>query len=86
MYTRIKTSARKIGNEIKMINKVQKNYNLSSRECQCLTLWSKGFSMRTIGTNLEISPRTVEMHIARIKKKMNVRYKEEVLELVHHGV
>lgn len=83
MYTRIKTSAKKISNGIKMINQIQKNYNLSSREKQCLDLWSKGFSMRTIAGILDLSPRTVEMHIARTKKKMNVRYKKEVLELVY---
>ena len=42
---------------------------LSTREYDCLSLLVDGCTDKEIGKKLEISPRTVEFHIANVKKK-----------------
>ena len=45
-----------------------------------MTLVVSGLPNKTIGYNLSISPRTVEIHRARVMEKMEVR---SLAELVH---
>lgn len=46
---------------------------LSPREQEILVLISQGLTMRQIATRLEISPRTVETHMAKLYRKLAVR-------------
>ena len=46
---------------------------LTSREHQVLELLSDGHTMRQIATRLNISPRTVETHVAKVYRKLGVQ-------------
>jgi len=43
---------------------------LSGRERQCLALVAEGLSSKDIGKRLRLSPRTVELHVARAMKRL----------------
>ncbi|MEJ2433904.1 MAG: LuxR C-terminal-related transcriptional regulator [Pseudolabrys sp.] len=43
---------------------------LSQRERQCLALIAEGWSSKHIGRRLELSPRTVELHVARAMRRL----------------
>lgn len=45
---------------------------LSARELECTLLLTRGSSFKEIASQLDISPRTVEIHIKNIKDKMFV--------------
>lgn len=62
---------------------VRGKYKLSPREYECLTLWACGYTIKAIGIELEISARTAETHINRVKGKMKLRYKNEILNVYH---
>jgi DNA-binding CsgD family transcriptional regulator len=44
---------------------------LSDRERQCLALVAEGLSSKHIGKRLHLSPRTVELHVARAMKRLD---------------
>jgi DNA-binding NarL/FixJ family response regulator len=46
---------------------------LTPRERQILELLAEGFTMQQIGRRLGISPRTVETHVAKLYRKLEVR-------------
>lgn len=46
---------------------------LTPRERQILVLIGRGLTMRQMATRLEISPRTVETHVAKLYRKLEVR-------------
>jgi DNA-binding NarL/FixJ family response regulator len=46
---------------------------LTTREREVLALLADGFTLRQMGRRLGISPRTVERHVARIYRKLEVR-------------
>lgn len=46
---------------------------LTAREQQILELMAEGLTMQQIGRRLEISPRTVETHVAKLYRKLAVR-------------
>ena len=61
--------------------------NLSDREMEVLTLAAKGFTNRAIATQLAISDRTVQGHIARIFEKMQASSRTEaVMKAVSMGL
>lgn len=47
--------------------------SLTPRERQILVLIGRGLTMRQMATRLEISPRTVETHVAKLYRKLEVR-------------
>jgi two-component system, LuxR family, response regulator FixJ len=53
---------------------------LTPRECQVLELIAKGASNKEAGRELGISPRTIEVHRARIMEKLHAK---NAVELVH---
>jgi len=55
---------------------------LSERERQVMTLVVSGLPNKTIGYNLSISPRTVEVHRANIMSKMQARSLPELVRMV----
>lgn len=54
---------------------------LSERERQVMTLVVSGLPNKTIGYNLSISPRTVEVHRANIMSKMQARSLPELVRM-----
>lgn len=55
---------------------------LSGREQEVMALMVQGLHNRTIADTLAISPRTVEVHKARVLEKMGVRNVVELIRLV----
>lgn len=62
-----------------MSNKIE--YKLSIREVETLICTCKGMTMKEIGIQLKLSPRTVEMHLNRIKAKLQCLTKTELKAL-----
>lgn len=54
---------------------------LSERERQVMELLAQGLPNRNIGERLDISPRTVEVHKARIMSKLGVKNLAELIKL-----
>ena len=53
---------------------------LSMREMQCGKLLLKGYSIKMIGQELKLSPRTIEGYIFNIKQKLKVFTKGELIK------
>jgi DNA-binding NarL/FixJ family response regulator len=51
----------------------QMRASLTPREHEVLVLISRGLTMRQMATRLAISPRTVETHVAKLYRKLDVR-------------
>jgi shikimate kinase len=56
---------------------------LSSRQAMCLKLMADGFSDKKIATKMHLSSRTVEDHIANIKKSLGCRTSKELIALYY---
>lgn len=56
---------------------------LSAREREVMDLLVQGLHNRRIGETLGISPRTVEVHRARVMEKLGVRNVVELVRLLH---
>jgi FixJ family two-component response regulator len=59
---------------------------LSAREREVMGLMVKGLHNRRIAEELGISPRTVEVHKARVMEKLGVRNVVELVRLVDQGL
>ena len=59
--------------------------SLSAREREVMALIVKGLHNRRIAEELGISPRTVEVHKARVLEKLGVRNVIELVRLVDQG-
>ncbi len=57
---------------------------LSAREQEVMSLMVQGMHNRKIGEELGISPRTVEVHKARVMEKLQVRSLVDLVRLVDH--
>ena len=58
--------------------------SISSREFDCLELLAQGNSAKEIGLLLNISFRTVEMHIERLKNKLGCFFKNELIDYYYN--
>lgn len=54
----------------------------SKQEIKCLRLLVTGKTIKLIGQQLGLSPRTVEYYLINIKRKLNVKTKSELIEKV----
>lgn len=54
----------------------------SKQEIKCLRLLISGKTIKLIGQQLSLSPRTVEFYLDNIKRKLNVKTKSELIEKV----
>jgi len=61
-----------------------KSYSITEREFDCLKGLSLSQTCKEIGKTLQISPRTVETYLQRIKDSVDVRSKQELLSLLTH--
>jgi FixJ family two-component response regulator len=59
---------------------------LSAREREVLSLLVKGLHNRRIAEELGISPRTVEVHKARVMEKLGARHVVDLVRLVDQGL
>lgn len=59
--------------------------NLSPREREVMALMVDGLHNRRIGEELGISPRTVEVHKARVMEKLGVKNLVELVRLIDQG-
>lgn len=62
---------------------VSKESPISEREIEILTLISNGLARKEISTALEISPKTVDNHIAHIFEKLNVQNAPAAVSKAH---
>jgi DNA-binding CsgD family transcriptional regulator len=58
------------------------NIYLSKQEIHCLRHLITGKTFKLIGQALQLSPRTVEHYIENIKRKLNVKTRQELIEKV----
>jgi len=63
----------------KVINK----YNLTSRECQVLSLLSEGCANKEISARLSISTHTVKAHVSSLFMKLNVDSRSSTIALIN---
>jgi DNA-binding CsgD family transcriptional regulator len=84
-YTTIKDYFGRLTFELNelMKNKFGRNLDkLSNREIEIIIYLCKGMTMKEIGKKINISYRTVEMHINRIKWKLQCNCKGEIINLL----
>lgn len=55
------------------------DFNLTVRETECLFLLIRGKTAKEIGKFLTISPRTVEVYVENIKRKMNAISRSDII-------
>lgn len=53
---------------------------LTKRENECVGLLAKGYTLKMIAAELNVSPRTAEQHIRNSKDKLNLHTKRQLLE------
>lgn len=65
---------------------LQNKFNLTNRQAECLFYLLRYKTAKQIATILNISVRTVDEHIEKLKYKFNCRYVKELLEkAIHHN-
>jgi DNA-binding CsgD family transcriptional regulator len=57
---------------------------ITSRELECLSLTAQGYTMKYTARKLEISPRTVELHLRNIKDRYGLTSKNQLVKLWHN--
>ena len=55
--------------------------HLTYRESECLKILVKNKTCKEIANMLEISPRTVELHIQNIKQKLKINFKSQLIDI-----
>lgn len=78
-FDQIEPLNRQLSRSKRVIQKEVDKTPLTTREQQCLELFMKGCSAKLTAKKLNISYRTVEYHLARIKKKFNSKNMREVV-------
>jgi DNA-binding CsgD family transcriptional regulator len=58
-------------------------YNLSKRESECLFYWLRGKTAKDIAAIMQLSPRTIETFLDRVKNKLGCFTKAEVFDKAH---
>ena len=61
---------------------MKEKYQLSSREIDVLFLVYKGFTNNKIASDLKISLNTVKYHIRNIYEKLNIKSKNEAIDML----
>lgn len=54
---------------------------LSAKEYECLSLLAHGYQCKSIANELNISARTIEHHLNRIKNKLNLVHRHEIISV-----
>lgn len=82
LYYKIDTSFSKLERRIRYVNMLPGMIPLSCREAEICTLLCKYYTSSEIAKLLSISSRTVECHCMHIYYKMNVKNRNELLNLI----
>ena len=61
---------------------VCKDIYLTQREAECMFFLLRGHTIKSTAARLLLSPRTVEFYLKNIKKKLNIKKKAQVLNLI----
>ncbi len=77
-----KQYAQNIGSYEKVSQQIARDYSLTERETETLSLLSRGRSSSYIADQLTISPHTAKTYTKRIYEKLGVHSKEELLTFV----
>lgn len=64
------------------VSDLSRDHNLSPREEEVLQLLARKETTTQIGENLFVAPGTVKAHTSRIYRKLGVRSREELYELL----
>lgn len=59
-----------------------KTYTITKREAECLQQLRQGYSSKQIANKIHCSPRTVELHIDNVRRKIGVRNRIELVSLI----
>lgn len=62
-----------------------KSVHLTEKEMDCIKQMMKGYTMKATAKELNISPRTVETHLYKIKQKLQCNNKFELLRLMENN-
>ncbi len=65
---------------LKCIQQTKQTFHLSRREQQCLQLLAKGYTAKSIGRELQLSPKTIYFYLDNLKKKAGLRTKSELVK------
>lgn len=80
LHTRTKNHDFIANTTLDYINTSAGKTHISSREVECLYLLSKGHTVKEIAQILDISPRTVDTYIERLKQKLQCNFKSELIQ------
>jgi DNA-binding CsgD family transcriptional regulator len=67
---------------IKHILNEEKGWYLTGRELQCVMGFLNGKTIKAVAHSLNLSPRTVEFYLKRIKDRFNCRTKVELINII----
>ena len=59
-----------------------KNSYLTQREYECVNLIQIGLTMKEVGMQLELSPRTVEFYLQNAKQRFKVKKTKDLVNLI----
>jgi DNA-binding CsgD family transcriptional regulator len=62
------------------------NVYFSKQEIKCLRLLISGKTIRLISEHMSLSPRTVEYYLENIKRKLQIKTKSELIEIVIQNI
>ena len=65
-----------------LLNTGNKPYHLTSQELACIKGLANGLSYKDIAKSLNISPRTVETYLNRVRLRFNLHHKKELVALL----
>ena len=68
-----------------LFSKLFSKYKISPREQEVVFLVSRGESYKTIGDKLYISQHTVKNHMYHIYRKMGIKNRVQLANMLHHG-
>jgi len=69
------------------VTKSYSNFNLSTRQQECLFYLLRGYSAKGISNRLDLSVKTVETHIYKLKIKLDCSTRQQVIEkCINHGL
>lgn len=66
----------------RQVEQIGRQFMLSRREVEVLTLWAMGFKQQSVADQLGISSGTVHAHIKRIYSKTNMHSRQDVLDYI----
>jgi DNA-binding CsgD family transcriptional regulator len=69
--------------ELSDLLKQSSGSTLSNKEIECLSLWLSGYSIKESSFCLELSNKTIEVYRNRIKEKLKVHHKFQLIDLAY---